>query len=248
MAALPPLQSLSKEAVLAADGSIDAERFLYALNQFVGPTYGALNRQLTFGENFAAVLKTVRVVTPAVDFVAPTLQNSWANYSGFDTAGYRIDDRGAVSLKGVIAGGTTTAGTVLFTLPEGYRPSARKMLIAENTGADGRVDIRTSGDVTIEQGSNTYLSLENIHFFAKTPASPPAFSGSGWPLIVAHGLPKASGVLPVRCVRLNGTAPAAASVNALDWQDKGDGQIVVRRVYGLAPEAVYQLTLLIFAG
>lgn len=57
-----------------------------------------------------------------------TLQNSW-NTTGvgvFDPPGYKKCPDGTVRLRGVTVAGTKTDGTVIFTLPTGYRPARRK--------------------------------------------------------------------------------------------------------------------------
>ena len=66
----------------------------------------------------------VAVSTDQVAWTAvPTLQNSWANVTGFQAAEYKRDSAGVVSLRGQIDSGTKTAGTTLFTLPAGARPA-----------------------------------------------------------------------------------------------------------------------------
>jgi len=100
-------------------------------------------------------------------YTAPTLLNSWANFgSGYNTAGYAKDPGGVVRLRGLISGGTATAGTVLFTLPVGYRPAARELFVVLSNNAIGRVDIETNGNVTIQIGSNVYLQLDGLTFRA----------------------------------------------------------------------------------
>lgn len=101
----------------------------------------------------------------------PTLLNSWQNYGGaYDTSGYIKDPFGIVHLKGLIRFGTATIGTVLFTLPAGYRPGAT--LIFTSAGFDGtspaasRIDISSNGNVAIHHGTNDYLSLSGISFRA----------------------------------------------------------------------------------
>ncbi len=55
-----------------------------------------------------------------------TYVNSWKDFgSGFNTGGYRIDALGRVWLRGAIQNsGTITDGSVICTLPSGYRPTA----------------------------------------------------------------------------------------------------------------------------
>lgn len=100
-------------------------------------------------------------------WIAPSLLNSWVNYGGaFETAGYRKDASGYVHLKGLVKSGT--ANTIIFTLPAGYRPIEQGMF-AVNSGAAafGRIDLTTGGDVTMNSGSTTWLSLSGINFKAE---------------------------------------------------------------------------------
>ena len=109
--------------------------------------------------------KMSQLVEPAEDWHEvgaenePPFENSWSNFgSGWDTAAfYKTIDR--VYIKGLVAGGTLN--TTVFTLPEGYRPSASQMLIGEeNLYTHVRIKIGTDGTVTTNGGaSNTYLSL-----------------------------------------------------------------------------------------
>jgi hypothetical protein len=97
-------------------------------------------------------------------WAAPTLLNSWANFgSGHAEAAYRIID-GIVYLRGTISGGTATAGTVLFTLPTGFRPASRLLFATISSTALGRVDVLANGDVEIRLGSSTFLVLNGISF------------------------------------------------------------------------------------
>lgn len=98
-----------------------------------------------------------------------TLQNAWINTGGvYALARYRKDKHGVVWLQGRIQGGTTTSGTLLFTLPAGYRPISKLSftVVTNNTSADqvGQIDIDTTGNVYLIVGYNTYLTLDQIAF------------------------------------------------------------------------------------
>lgn len=104
-----------------------------------------------------------------VKWIAPTLLNSWVNYGApYNTAAYMRTDDGLVLLRGAIKSGTTTAGTVLFTLPVGFRPAGGTIEFATvSNGAIGQIDVETDGDVVIRVGGNTRLSLNNVIFAAE---------------------------------------------------------------------------------
>jgi hypothetical protein len=87
----------------------------------------------------------------------PTLQNSWETY-GAGSYGLPYYERcpvtGDVILMGTIRNGTTTAGTLLFTLPVGMRPTGIERLQIYSTVAAGAVDVNPDGTVvTVNVGS-----------------------------------------------------------------------------------------------
>lgn len=86
-----------------------------------------------------------------------TLLNSWANYeTGTETACYWCDSCGVVHISGVITGGVNTVDTVLFTLPEHYRPRADEIF--------ANVKIKSTGDCVIYSSEQTIISLCGINF------------------------------------------------------------------------------------
>ncbi|MEZ4874748.1 MAG: hypothetical protein R2793_04690 [Flavobacteriaceae bacterium] len=97
-----------------------------------------------------------------------TLTASWTNYSStYENAGYykhnnRVYLRGLVRNTNLIVG----SGSVIFTLPVGYRPSKRKICTGMQNGGI-RVDINTNGQVIYMAGDDIlydYFSLEGISF------------------------------------------------------------------------------------
>jgi hypothetical protein len=104
-------------------------------------------------------------------WIAPTLLNSWVNFGGgYSTAGYKIN-RGerSISIKGFIKSGTTAAGTVLFTLPVGYRPPLNILFSTLSASpnpvqlvvqsANGNVEIASAG------ATNMWLQLDGLNFY-----------------------------------------------------------------------------------
>lgn len=115
-------------------------------------------------------------------WVAPTLQNSWANLgSGWVAAGY-IKQNGWVHLRGLVAGGALNAA--IFTLPAGFRPASHHAfaaLVADVTsGAQSagtahthalgprgaNLQVLTTGVVQLADAlaSNVFVSLCGIKF------------------------------------------------------------------------------------
>lgn len=92
----------------------------------------------------------------------PTLAAGWSNKgSSNPVARYRLGNNGYVELGGMVVGGTGT----IFTLPVGYRPPKRVDLPVCANYAFGAILIDTTGNVTLNVGSATDVSLENIGFF-----------------------------------------------------------------------------------
>jgi hypothetical protein len=105
---------------------------------------------------------------------APTFQNSWANFGGvFPPAQFRKLSDGMVVIEGLVTGGAD--GTVVFTLPVGYRPvkqvrfaqSGQDGVIAVAVDPTGNVLVFGNGDTgspTIVTGHFAYI---NCSFFAE---------------------------------------------------------------------------------
>lgn len=102
------------------------------------------------------------------DRQTPTLLNSWVNYgSGYESASYFKDKCGVVHLAGMVKSGTTTSETVIFTLPEGYRPRASEKFFCVSLNAICVIDVYATGNVAIKTGANSgWISLSGISFLA----------------------------------------------------------------------------------
>jgi len=87
-----------------------------------------------------------------------TFQNSWTNYgSSYQNAQYRkLGD--VVQARGAVKSGTV--GTVIFTLPAGFRPPAKTVFPADLNGAYGRLEVGTDGTVTqLSPTGNTFFAF-----------------------------------------------------------------------------------------
>lgn len=103
----------------------------------------------------------------SVSWTALSLQNSWVNFgSGLPDASY-TKINGTVHLKGMIKDGVTTGGTLLFTLPAGFRPGDTRHLGTVSNSAFGFLIINSDGTATISVGSNAWFSLSGINFPAE---------------------------------------------------------------------------------
>lgn len=122
-------------------------------------------------------------------WTVPTFQNSWVNYDlGYAQAAYMKRD-GIVYLRGTVKSGTLNLP--VFTLPAGFRPAAHlafPAMIYSATTTSGaasagtahthpvtplitatQLEVRSNGEVrtNVVAGSNLYLSLDSVRFFAE---------------------------------------------------------------------------------
>lgn len=96
-------------------------------------------------------------------------KNGWSNEDSGDPVQYRLDGN-IVRFRGRLHG--TTAATVAFTLPVGYRPdipSGYPMFFpAIRTATDGlyRIKVEANGDVTVDQngGAMSFISMSTVSF------------------------------------------------------------------------------------
>ncbi|MEE4561960.1 hypothetical protein [Paenibacillus polymyxa] len=115
-------------------------------------------------------------------WITPTLLNGWVPYdvqtgTGYRTAQYYKDSSNRVHMRGLINSGAKTVGTVLFKLPQGYRPEFAVTFIVAmayaNTTATyhSRVTVLRTGDVILAAdltgGTDPYwIQLFGISFLA----------------------------------------------------------------------------------
>ena len=117
----------------------------------------------------AAAINGWTLISGAPVTFAPTLLSGWVNYGyGFASAGYCKGPDNRVHLQGVIKSGAVADGTVIFTLPEGFRPLQKETFIVFISGGGfGRVDVNDNGSVVAKIVNATYTSLSGISFLAK---------------------------------------------------------------------------------
>jgi hypothetical protein len=98
---------------------------------------------------------------------------NWTNYNTstgtYNTVAYTITEDGWVRLRGLAkATAAVAAGSNIYTLPADYRPRRQQLLIVSSANGAIRVDIKTSGTVTVSPALqiNDWVSLDNIAFAA----------------------------------------------------------------------------------
>jgi len=100
-----------------------------------------------------------------------SLLAGWTWYGSiYGTPQYTKSSDGIVTLKGLVKGGSTADGTDIAVLPVGYRPSERILSTTVSTDAHARIDILADGRVQLYAVRNTWLSLDNISFYAGDPS------------------------------------------------------------------------------
>jgi hypothetical protein len=146
-----------------------------AVGVTVAPVAGTTNTGVVAVQpaSVPAVLETWHAIVGGVGY-----QNSWADYSGGPKGQYKMTADNAVWLIGNITPGTRNDGTVMFTLPVGYRPTNQVCFpigqqgsgtatISGNTPS-AFIAIATSGQVSL-YGCNLGNTLTFVHIDALIP-------------------------------------------------------------------------------
>jgi hypothetical protein len=96
------------------------------------------------------------------------LSNSWANLGSSNaTAQYLKYSNGEVEVKGVVSGGTITAGTVIGTLPVGYRPLQNFYHAVVTNGGWGLVQVFSDGTIKTVTVSSAWVDFGRMKFKAE---------------------------------------------------------------------------------
>jgi hypothetical protein len=104
------------------------------------------------------------LVVPA-QWLSASLQNSWVNYgAGNATMQYMKGADEIVHVRGVIKDGTGLAGTLLFTLPEGYRPPLKEVHMGNFEGSMQPVDVEADGEVRLGEAASSVYGALNFTF------------------------------------------------------------------------------------
>jgi hypothetical protein len=144
-----PAGNIAATTVQAALNELDSEKALLAGSATQDFTIDVLTVATAAGSTIAIETAT-----------APTLLNSWTIDN--QAVGYWKDAYGVVHIHGTVTGGTL--GTVIFTLPSGYRPPAERAFANSATLAFGAIVIAPAGDVTHAAGGTSNVYLDGISF------------------------------------------------------------------------------------
>jgi hypothetical protein len=147
------------------------EADLDALSTDTGRAFAALAAMRT---SLSALLNEIRAEVQRLDRSPPWLEAQlrpgWTG-SGGTTAGYRKENESVVSLIGYLES-QSGASSVLFTLPQEYRPSFHRRFAipvwySGSTIATDRLLVGTDGTVQLESSQGAIpsrLSLDGIYF------------------------------------------------------------------------------------
>jgi hypothetical protein len=100
-------------------------------------------------------------------WVNATLGSGWSNYgNGFSPVSYCEMPDNTGQIKGACSGGTTTDGTVLFTLPSSIRPSYNHTYLCATSGSPVQIRVNSSGTVVIQNpvGTITWIALDGVQW------------------------------------------------------------------------------------
>jgi prepilin-type N-terminal cleavage/methylation domain-containing protein len=127
---------------------------------------------MAVGSNAWYSLDGIAFAPASTTFTPLTLLNGWTNYSpgNWQSASYALDGAGRVQLAGLINNGTTTSGTVMATLPAGYRPDAYSHILNDVSNTPTHFSIDSSGNILAKGYGNGYLSLQQMFFPAGRPS------------------------------------------------------------------------------
>lgn len=94
------------------------------------------------------------------------LTSGWRNTIDYGAVQFSKSVDGTVYFHGTARGGNTTQETVIFTLPEGYRPGKQLYLSALNNSYGVAIlSIRPNGDVVVKSNVDSqWLNFDNISF------------------------------------------------------------------------------------
>jgi hypothetical protein len=90
----------------------------------------------------------------------PIFQGTWTNYSPgtFRALRFWKDPMGLVHIEGAVTGGAAAPSTI-FILPAKYRPGDGLTFVTHGNRAIATIDIAITGNVVLQSGSSTFVSL-----------------------------------------------------------------------------------------
>ena len=130
-----------------------------ALTRFESTTpvrYDVMNDMCTEVEARDADLQEqINVLKPVRSTATIEYYNSWSAWAG--TYGIKLDKIGnRVFCNGMLAVGVKDNGTLIFTVPEAFRPvETEPRLLSANDGTNQQITINTAGNVLVDTSAST---------------------------------------------------------------------------------------------
>lgn len=117
----------------------------------------------TNNSDYVALSKTESNPTP---WQNANLQNGWSHHRDYGNVQFSKTFDGIVYLKGTCKGGNTTRESIIFTLPENFRPSTTLFKTALNNDyGSAIIGIYPSGNVVVKGNVDaTWLNFDNVSF------------------------------------------------------------------------------------
>lgn len=102
------------------------------------------------------------------NWIKPLLQNGWLFQGAVRDISYYKDEIGQVRLTGEVSSGIATNGTIILTMPVGYRPHSTIMTLCvkANDASHFVVSINVFGEVSITGLNSTGTLRINVSFRA----------------------------------------------------------------------------------
>lgn len=242
MASPPRTRNLRLEDVA------EAETLVKNLNQALHPTARALDRGLTFEDNFRAQWHTSPVLYVPEDWRSASLQGAWVASSSTLAPKYRRAD-GEVELAGRCSGGASASH--VLTLPSEYRPAVTHTQAVASGDAYGQVTIAAdTGKVTADVvGAGGWFSLQGVRFLAADRAPLPVLQAPYDFTCEFKTAPKEVALVRVEPDTADGRAYfPAVTLNWTFMFVSGAPTIRILDVPGLVPGRRYVLTFRVVAA
>lgn len=143
-----------------SNNTFDATGFNTIISNGLEAKGNALNVYRSIQHNYYATGKAT--------WTSLTLQNGWTQYAGYTPPSYTKGTDGIVKVKGLINNGATASGTIVATLPPGYRPAEVSLQSSDCGNAYCRFDVQANGNIVTRDFVNaTWSSMDTITFMAE---------------------------------------------------------------------------------
>jgi len=184
--------------------------------------------------------RTLTLETGPTNLGAP-----WADAQVLMEPGGLVRLRGRVDANG-------PAPMDIVQLPAGHEPEKQLAHVGDSTDGISLLRIDAGGMLSLFfcSGTTEYAQLDGITFIARGPcAAPYRFTGTGWPMKVTHDLGTVTGLV-LEQARRRGTpttpvANEAVGAPVVDWEDLGDGQVLIHAIWGLAWGRAYDVRVVL---